>query len=433
MTNIASQRVGLFGAEGRLEQHAESCVRALEEKNPALLAFVPEHDRRGRVVSECREILERWEQAERVPTLYGVAVGIKDIISVEGLRTRAGSALPPSCFEGEEATCVTRLRDAGAFIMGKTVTAEFACREPGATRNPRNRAHTPGGSSSGSAAAVAAGLCSLALGSQTVGSVIRPAAYCGIVGFKPSYDRIPTDGVLYYSPSVDHVGILASSVQDLIEGASVLLNEWSATSMDDATSDPVLGVPVGRYLQQTERDGLDGFERSIVHLQEAGVEVKRFVALDDIEEIAARHDALTTAEFAQVHAELFRDYGALYRPISANLVERGMALGENEIARGRASRLELRETLADLMAAHGIDAFVCPAATGGAPRGLGHTGNAAMNLPWTHAGMPAVTLPSGSVTAEGGDLPLGLQLVAGLGEDEKLLAIAARLESRAVR
>ncbi len=430
MTNIASQRVALFGAEGRLKQHAESYVATLSKKNPSVLAFLPEQDRRARVLYESQEIFERWEQAERVPALYGIPVGIKDIIQVAGLETRAGSALPPSCFEGEEAACVKRLRDAGAFVLGKTVTAEFACREPGATRNPHNPAHTPGGSSSGSAAAVAAGLCSLALGSQTVGSVIRPAAFCGIVGFKPSYDRIPTEGMLYFSQSVDHVGAFAGNMQDMLEAASVLLNDWSAEALDDATTNPVLGVPVGRYLQQAQSDGLGGFERTLLRLQESGIEVKRFLALDDIEEITLRHDALTAAEFAQVHAELFRDYGPLYRPISAQLVERGAALGAEEIETGRASRLELRQTLADLMEIHGIDAFVSPAATGGAPRGLGHTGNPAMNLPWTHAGVPAITVPSGSVEAQGGELPLGLQLAAGYGEDEKLLAIAARLEAR---
>ncbi|MEE9255122.1 MAG: amidase [Pseudomonadales bacterium] len=430
MTNIASQRVSLFGAEGRLKEHAESYVATLAEKNPSVLAFVPEQGRRARVLYESQEIYERWGQAERVPTLYGAPVGIKDIIRVNDLETRAGSALPASCFEGEEAVCVKRLREAGAFVLGKTVTAEFACREPGATRNPHNHAHTPGGSSSGSAAAVAAGLCSLALGSQTVGSVIRPAAYCGVVGFKPSFDRIPTDGMLYFSPSVDHVGIFAGSVQDMLEASSVLLNDWSAERVDDATTEPVLGVPIGRYLQQTEANALDGLERTRLQLQESGIQVKRFVALDDIDEIRQRHEALTTAEFAQVHTALFRDYGALYRPISASLVERGMRLGEEEIERGQASRLELRQTLSALMSSHGIDAFVCPAATGGAPRGLGHTGNPAMNLPWTHAGVPAITIPAGHVEAQGGELPLGLQLAAGFGEDETLLAIAARLQSR---
>lgn len=430
MTNIASQRVALFGTEGRLKEHAEACVATLAQKDPTVLAFVPEKDRRARVLYEAQEIYARWEESERVPTLYGAPAAIKDIIRVDGLETRAGSALPPSCFEGEEATCVTRLREAGAFVLGKTVTAEFACREPGATRNPHNRAHTPGGSSSGSAAAVAAGLCTVALGSQTVGSVIRPAAYCGVVGFKPSFERIPTDGMLYYSPSVDHVGILTASVQDMLEAASALLNDWSPETVDDATAAPVLGLPIGRYLRQADAAALDGLERTLLQLQERGIEVKRFVALDDIDEIAKRHEGLTTAEFARTHATLFRDYGALYRPISAALAERGRDLGDEEIERGRASCLDLRNTLSEIMAAHGIDAFVCPAATGGAPKGLGSTGNPAMNLPWTHAGVPAITIPAGSVDAEGGELPLGLQLASGFGEDEKLLAIAARLESR---
>src|SRR5690606_13419755 len=139
---------------------------------------------------------------KRYPPLYGALVGVKDVFHVDGFVTRAGSKLPPELFAGPEAVCVKRLREAGALIAGKTVTTEFAFFEPGPTRNPHNVAHTPGGSSSGSAAAVAAGMCNLALGTQTIGSVIRPAAYCGIIGFKPSLNRIPTEGLVYFSRTI---------------------------------------------------------------------------------------------------------------------------------------------------------------------------------------------------------------------------------------
>ncbi len=140
------------------------------------------------------------------PPLFGIPIGIKDIFHVNGFSTHAGSRLPPKQLMGEEAKCVSDLKKAGALILGKTVTTEFAYFEPGPTMNPHNPNHTPGGSSSGSAAAVAAGLCPLALGSQTIGSIIRPASFCGVVGYKPSYDRISRDGVIPVSPSLDHIG-----------------------------------------------------------------------------------------------------------------------------------------------------------------------------------------------------------------------------------
>src|SRR5262249_2824459 len=160
------------------------------------------------------------------PSLYGVLIGVKDIFRATGFPTRAGSRLPPELLAGDEASCVTLLKSRGALILGKTVTAEFAYIDPGPTRNPYNLDHTPGGSSSGSAAAVAAGYCSLALGTQTIGSVIRPASYCGIVGFKPSYDRIPTDGVIHVSKALDHVGLLMQDVPGMALAASILCREW---------------------------------------------------------------------------------------------------------------------------------------------------------------------------------------------------------------
>src|SRR5439155_19212153 len=166
----------------------------------------------------------------------------KDIMRVDGLPTTGGSRLPPEALAGPESACVTGLRQAGALILGKTVSTEFAYFGPGPTRNPHNPAHTPGGSSSGSAAGVAAGLCPLALGTQTVGSIIRPAAFCGVVGFKPSHNRISTAGVIPLSVSVDHIGIFAANVAGIALTASVLAQDWRA---ERSARQPVLGVPEG--------------------------------------------------------------------------------------------------------------------------------------------------------------------------------------------
>ena len=414
-----------------LATYLDALCNRIDEVNPSVLALLPERDRRSRLIEEGQALETRFPRPEGRPALFGVPVAVKDIIRADGFATRAGSALPSGLFEGTEASCVWRLREAGALVLGKTVSTEFAYFEPGATRNPRNLAHTPGGSSSGSAAAVAAGLAPLALGTQTVGSVIRPAAFCGIPGFKPSYGRVPTDGILPYSLSVDHVGFFTQDAAGLAQVAAVLLEGWrpEAHAMQVGHR-PTVGVPDGAYLAQAEPAAREAFERQLDTLRRAGCTVRRVCALDDIEQIAKRHNELASAEFAEVHRRWFEEYGALYRPRTAALVRSGRAVTPREREAGASSRDELRARLQALMDEHGLDVWASPAATGPAPKGLASTGDPAMNLPWTHAGMPAVTLPAGLVD---GGLPLGLQLSARFGEDEALLAWAAALETPLAR
>jgi Asp-tRNA(Asn)/Glu-tRNA(Gln) amidotransferase A subunit family amidase len=403
----------------------EVCAR-IEQENARVLALLPEPDRRGRLQQEAFELERIFPDPAARPPLYGVPVAVKDIFNVDGFVTRGGSALPPELFEGAEATSVARLREAGALIIGKAVTTEFAYFEPGATRNPRNLAHTPGGSSSGSAAAVAAEFAPLALGSQTVGSVIRPAAFCGVAGFKPSYGRIPTDGVIAYSQSVDHVGAFARDAAGLSLVASVLLDGWGAVAhASQAGRQPVIGVPDGPYLAQASDEGLEAFERQLAALELEGYDVRRVAAFEDIEGLNKRHRDLATAEFAQVHERWFAEWGALYRPRSAALVEAGWLISGEEVEAGVVSVAGLHHELAELMDSHGLDLWASPPATGPAPEGFTSTGNPTMNLPWTHAGMPVVTLPAG--VAETG-LPLGLQLSARFMADEHLLAWAETVE-----
>lgn len=424
--DLAALAESLRSGELALDAHVEALCDRIERDNLPILALLPEPDRRGRLAAGAAALEARYPEAAARPALYGLTVAVKDIFSVDGLPTRAGTAVPSELFEGPEASCVTRLKEAGALVAGKAVTTEFAFFEPGATRNPHNRAHTPGGSSSGSAAAVAAGLVSFALGSQTVGSVIRPAAFCGVAGFKPSFGRIATDGVIAYSPSVDHVGVFASDGAGLALVASVLLDGWQAAAHGEAAGErPVIGIPQGAYLDQAEPEGRAAFDRHVSRLIEGGCDVRSIDALDDIEALSKRHRDIATAEFAEVHQHWYAEYGALYRPRTANLVEAGWAVSAEEREAGRTSIASLRQRMDALMDEHGLDAWASPPATGPAPLGLGSTGNPAMNLPWTHAGMPAVTLPAGA--AENG-LPLGLQLSARFGADEGLLAWAQALE-----
>ncbi len=405
-----------------VERHViEACDR-LDAFDGATRALLPEDGRRERLLREATGLATRYSDAGSRPPLYGVLAAVKDIIAVDGMPTRAGSALPLEAFPLTEGPAVRRLRDAGALILGKTVTTEFAYFDPGATTNPHDARRTPGGSSSGSAAAVAAGYALVALGTQTVGSVIRPAAFCGVVGFKPTYGRVPTDGVLYYSPSVDHIGFFTQDAAGAHIVGSVLIDGWRAgVSIAPAVT---LGVPEGPYLAQAEPRAREAFEASLRALEASGIAVRRVPALRDIDAVNRRHRALSTAEFREQHLERFARWGSLVRGASASLFDDGASVTAAERAEGLTGREALRRELEALMDGHGIDAWVAPAATGPAPIGLRSTGDPAMNLPWTHAGMPAVTLPAGRVDS----MPVGMQVVGRFGQDEELLALAEALE-----
>jgi Asp-tRNA(Asn)/Glu-tRNA(Gln) amidotransferase A subunit family amidase len=428
---LAATLEGLQKGQHSLSIYLEQMCRRIDQFDPNIHAFLTEPNRLSRLRSEVGLLRERFPDRTALPPLFGAFVGVKDIIHVDGFVTHAGSELPPESFAGPEAKVVTMLREAGALIAGKTVTTEFAYIEPGATRNPHNLNHTPGGSSSGSAAAVAAGMCNLALGTQTIGSVIRPAAYCGIVGFKPTYNRIPTDGIVYFSRSIDTVGLFTQDVEGVAIAASVLCQGWRpalADPEDTIVNDlPVLGVPDGPYLAQVDPDALAVFEEILLMLQVAGCTVKRVQAFEQIELLNTAHRRLVFAEFAREHAKLFAEYEALYRPRTAEAIRIGQSVDDKELAALRRGPKRLREQLEEQMALEEIDLWICPAATGPAPSGLTSTGDSNMNLPWTHAGMPVITLPAGRSQS---GLPLGMQLVAPFEADEQLMAWAKQVMER---
>lgn len=408
-----------------LTDHVNQMCDRIDAVDPQVEALLPESNRRERLLADADELNRKHGSSYSAPPLFGALVGVKDIFHVDGYVTRAGSNVPPELFAGEEAECVKILRKAGALIAGKTVTTEFAYFEPGPTRNPHNLEHTPGGSSSGSAAAVAAGLCHLSIGTQTIGSVIRPAAFCGIVGYKPTYERIPSQGVVYFSRTVDHVGLFTQDVAGMQLAASILCHDWDK-SIGSGSDLPVLAVPEGNYLQQADADALDYFEAAVVILQNAGYTVKRLPALDDIDSLNHLHRQLAFAEFAQEHERMYANHADAYRPRTAEIIEIGKRVGADELAAARANCATLRDLLEAQMAAEGVDLWISPPAPGPAPKGIHATGDPNMNLPWTHTGQPAVTVPTGQ-TING--LPLGLQLSGKLGADEQLLAWAQPIES----
>lgn len=424
--SLARMAAELRSGERPLSDQLETTSDRFEAVESVVQAFVPEDGRWGRLDEAAERLARRHPQPGRRPPLYGVPVGVKDIFHVDGFETRAGSSVPPSVLRGPQSSVVTSLLDAGAIVLGKTVTTEFAFFDPGPTKNPHDPDHTPGGSSSGSAAAVATGQTPLALGSQTVGSVARPAAFCGVVGVKPSYGRLPIDGVIPVSPSVDHVGFFTQDVPSARLAAHVLYPDWGPLP---ALDPPRLGAVAGRYLEQADDPAIDAFEAQVGRLEAAGYPVERLQVFEDIDAVNQRHNRLVAAESAIAHDEWYPEYGDRYGPALRDLIEEGQTVQAGEVAAARAGRTALREAVAATMADVSVDVLLSPSAPGPAPEGLESTGDPVMNLPWTHAGLPTVTLPAGTLDG----LPVGLQCAARFGFDEWLIGwaggLAAALEA----
>jgi len=392
-------------------------------REPSVSAFIPEENRFERLSKEAESLLKRYPQPGGRPPLFGMLAGVKDIFHVEGFITQAGSRLPAEKLQGAQAESVTRLKNAGALILGKTVTTEFAYFTPGPTRNPHNPNHTPGGSSSGSAAAVGAGLCALALGTQTIGSLIRPAAFCGAVALKPTYDRISRSGVLPLSPSLDHIGFFTPDVSTAKQFSPFIYRDWDDTiSMDKK---PILGIPQGPYLRAASDSALACFNAICESLAEAGYELRRVPVMDDFQEIRARHEVIMSAEAARVHKEWFEEYESLYSSKFTELIRRGRSISDSQYQDALNARDGFRAELRRGTIDNNIDLWISPSTLGPAPKGLESTGDPIMNLPWSQAGLPVINLPAGK-SREG--LPMGLQVIGNWYKDESLLTWAEDLE-----
>jgi aspartyl-tRNA(Asn)/glutamyl-tRNA(Gln) amidotransferase subunit A len=351
--------------------------------------------------------------------LHGVAVGVKDIFDVAGMPTTGGARSFAHTRPVADAASVARIRAAGAVVLGKTVTTEFAYRDPAPTRNPWNQGHTPGGSSAGSAAAVAARMVPLALGSQTVGSVLRPAAYCGVVGFKGTHGLVPVAGVIPLAWSLDHVGALARSVGDTALAMSVLAGrelQAPAVTAPRLAVAPELAARASREVAAHLDAVADAFAR-------AGATVSKIELPASFAELAAAGLTVLEAEAAAYHQPSFLEHAADYSPEMRSLVEAGLRLSATAYVRANRARLAFREDMMPLLAAH--DALLCPTAPAPAPAGLGSTGDGSLCAPWSNAGVPAITLPSGIASS---GLPHAIQLVQAAGASGRLLSVAAWCE-----
>jgi aspartyl-tRNA(Asn)/glutamyl-tRNA(Gln) amidotransferase subunit A len=355
----------------------------------------------------------------RAGPLHGVPVVLKDVIDTAGIPTENGTPLDRGRVPTEDAVVVRRLKAAGAIILGKAVTAELAYFTPGPTRNPHDPGHTPGGSSSGSAAAVGAGLAPLALGTQTAGSTIRPASFCGIVGYKPTVGAIDTSGILQQSHTLDTVGLFARTVADVALLAACL----SDTGDPDGASGP--DVPRIAVPDLPFADRADPQTRAMIAdlVARLGAVCAPMRLPEGFGEGPAIRDVVNAVEMAEHYAEYDRrGRDRLSEPIRQTM-ERGRATPAADYAHA----LAVRDRLArDFDAAlDGFDAALVPAAPGPAPAGLGRTGDPIFNGVWTLLGTPAVTVPA--FRAENG-LPVGVQLVGRRGDDARVLAVARSLE-----
>ena len=398
------------------KDYIREICRTIEKCEGAVQALIPEDNREERLLGDLAGLDNLYPNPEKRPPLFGVPVGVKDIFRTDGFETRAGSELPSELFDGKEASVVSKLKNAGALILGKTVSTEFAYFEPGPTRNPYHTEHTPGGSSSGSAASVACGYTPLALGTQTIGSITRPAAFCGIVGYKPSYNRIGKDGVIPFSTSADHVGLFTQDLDGIAIAASVVCENWTRYDNIDSVK-PVIGVIGGKYLEQADHEILALFSKSVDALVEQGYSVKHLNIFENISEINSVHRKMISHEFSMVHKEWYENYGQLYHQASKDLIREGTKVTEAAYSESLAGRGVFRKFVDRNQVDNQIDFWLSPASTSTAPRGMA-TGSPLMNLPWTYAGLPTLTVPGGLSEK---NLPFGLQFAGSFNEDEKLL------------
>ncbi len=374
---------------------------------------------------------ERQRSGAPIGSLHGIGVGIKDIIETKDIPTTMGSAVYKDFVPERSAAVVRRLEAAGAFVMGKTVTSEFAFFTPGKTRNPWNQAHTPGGSSSGSAAAVAIGFVPAAIGTQTNGSVIRPAAFCGVVGYKPTAGLISLNGIHPFSPSLDQVGVFTRSVSDAAFLAAVLeggeesgpagggkKTVISCEASPERYKPRLAAVrsPVWHLADQNTRDH---FLALVERLRAAGATVEERDLPLPFERAHAVHHTIMYGEGARVFADLQRHQRRMLSQRLNALIDEGLGIEQSDLDRDLAKKDQLTGEMDTFLSE--FDAAITLPATGQAPADLTQTGDPVFCTIWSLCGVPAVTIPAGQ-SPQG--LPLGLQLIGPRFTDDRVLSIA---------
>lgn len=421
----------------------EQCLRRIDVYEPAVKAWV--YLDRERARQEAEELTKEVVAGKYRGELHGIPVGIKDIIDVFDMPTGCGSKLWANSYARQDAECVKRLRQAGALILGKTVTTAYAFTDPPVTRNPWNLDRTPGGSSSGSAAAVACGMCLAALGTQTGGSLIRPASYCGVCCLKPTFERVSVEGVLPLAPTLDHVGVMANCVQDLGHVYRVIAGPMDYVKYGGIdVYDP---LPVGRMWNVELRRA---WGRAEMHVQTTSdffpercapavherfgqfltwyrgecddIPMRSVVLPPAFAQIPDRHLAIMAGEAAEYHGDRISRHPEDYPPNITALIERGLRTSAAELTHARRLRSEMAHELRLRDQPVGL---ITPATTD-LPPTLETTGNPVFNAVWNFLGLPTVSLPY-AFNEDG--LPFALQIVGEAFREDLILGYAEKLEA----
>jgi Asp-tRNA(Asn)/Glu-tRNA(Gln) amidotransferase A subunit family amidase len=407
----------------------EQCLDAIErwEKHVHAWVFVDADYARA----EAKRLGDELEKGYSRGPLHGIPIGVKDIYDVFDWPTACGSKLWANSIARQDAPVVASLREAGAIFVGKTVTTQWASFDPPVTRNPWNLAHTPGGSSSGSAAAMATGMCLGALGSQTGGSITRPASYCGIAGCKPTYGLLPLEGIMPLSHSMDHPGPMARDVMDL----ALMLRAMSCGfSMEPppnyaecagvASSRPKFGRIRQLFEEKADQSVREMMDEICHRFGQDGAEMKDVALPSGFSDVIRRHRVIMAVEAAQFHETRLRRHPEDYSPRITQLLEEGLSCPAPEYARAEEHKQRLTAAMWDVV--HRDHVLLCPATTGPAPL-ADTTGDPAFNSPWSYTGLPTISIQTGYFVD---GLPLAIQLVAGPNREDLLFSVAAWCEKR---
>jgi len=412
----------------------ESLLGQYDALEPGLSAWV--YLDREAVLADAQQKQEELEKGDSIGPLHGVPIGLKDIYYTAGIPTTACSKVFEGFVPEYDATTVALLKGAGAIMMGKTVTTEFACMDPSPTKNPWNPAHTPGGSSSGSAVAVATRMCPAALGSQTVGSVLRPASYNGVVGFKPTFGRVSRYGVIPVSWSLDHVGWMARSVEDialLMQVMSVPDPQEPITARQPSgdfmsglgsPAAPSIGLIRRFFYDNADEETRQHTDGVVEQLSRAGASVEEISLPDSIDTAIADQRIIMAVEAAAFHQPMYERQSQDYQPMLREMLRRGLETDGPTYSRALERRQQFTAEMQAL--AEKADVLLTPSTPTPALADITNTGNTMFQGPWTSCGLPVITIPSG-LAASG--LPFGIQLAAAPFSEPKLLAAARWCEN----
>jgi Asp-tRNA(Asn)/Glu-tRNA(Gln) amidotransferase A subunit family amidase len=390
----------------------DRCADAIAKRDGEIGAFV---------ALDIEAARERADRLKALP-LRGLPIGVKDIYDTADLPTQYGSAIYAGHRPKADAAMVALIRRAGGVVIGKTVSTEFASLQPAGTRNPHNLAHTPGGSSSGSAAAVAAGMVPIALGSQTGGSVIRPAAYCGVVGFKPSFRLMPTIGMKCFSWSLDTVGLFAAGVADAAFAAALISGRDLRIDGTEPTA-PRIALVRSQSWPEASASMQDAIARAAQAAEAAGANVTELELPLILETATQAHGTIQDHEAYRALADEIDRHRDRLGPILREQLDQAAAITPAAYDDARRLARQARRALVDFM--EGIDVLLTPSAPGAAPHGLGSTGKPTFNRLWTLLGTPCVNVPG---LYDSAGLPLGVQIVGRFARDRLALEAAAFLQ-----